>query len=202
MISDWHGKFAGIAFIWCISCLLFQLIKSRKRGADYSSPVVSANIFRAIIYNFTLAMSPLYKESAKLYPLKFILGIIMHIGVLAAFLQFLCLMFSTTSNCLVSLIIFSVSSLASFLLLLNRMFSKELRSISCIDDYFSIIITMLLLISAGLNQIDILSKELLLIIFALVFFYVPLGKLRHAVFFFAVRIDLAKRLGSRGVYPL
>jgi hypothetical protein len=33
------------------------------------------------------------------------------------------------------------------------------------------------------------------------FAYVPLGKLRHAVFFFVARGDLYARLGARGVVP-
>ena len=31
--------------------------------------------------------------------------------------------------------------------------------------------------------------------------YLPLGKLRHAVFFFVARGDYGRRLGFRGVYP-
>ena len=45
------------------------------------------------------------------------------------------------------------------------------------------------------------SGALLLGYAALIFLYLPLGKLRHAVFFFVARGDYGWRLGHRGVYP-
>jgi hypothetical protein len=40
-----------------------------------------------------------------------------------------------------------------------------------------------------------------LIYAGVLFLYFPLGKLRHAVFFFVARADYGRRLGYRGVYP-
>ena len=37
---------------------------------------------------------------------------------------------------------------------------------------------------------------------SVLFFYLPLGKLRHCIFFFAARFNFGGRLGCRSVYPV
>ncbi len=69
------------------------------------------------------------------------------------------------------------------------------------DDYIAILATCGLLALASGYPIDAASDVVTLIYAVLLFAYLPLGKLRHAVFFFVARGDYGRRLGRRGVYP-
>jgi hypothetical protein len=52
-----------------------------------------------------------------------------------------------------------------------------------------------------LRVLVLIGVEPLLGFGALLFLYIPFGKLRHMVYFFVVRADYGFRLGYRGVYP-
>ncbi|MBF0297548.1 MAG: hypothetical protein HQK51_02445 [Oligoflexia bacterium] len=214
-IGSIESKIVLVAFFWCVIALFVQLFRARKKSAidarEYSRPAKCKNIFKAIIYNFTKAMSPYYKESARLHPLKFIMGITMHLGIFLSILKFIQLLFFPwtisynliISSSILAFAIFITSALSGVFLLFNRIFSSELRSISNLDDYISIILSILILVSSALNDIFLMiNNDQMFLIYALLFFYIPVGKLRHAIFFFAVRVDFAKKLGHRGVYPL
>ena len=79
--------------------------------------------------------------------------------------------------------------------------NRELRSLSNPDDYISNLLvdlfqlsTAFVLLSPGDELIYYLSATVLLL-------YFPLGKLRHAVYFFAARYHLGLFYGWRNVWP-
>jgi nitrate reductase gamma subunit len=121
-----------------------------------------------------------------------------------------------------------VSSLCGLSLLLKRVFSKKLRPFSNIDDYVSNgLVTLFQLFGFALFTIfaicaifnfrgetyRILSYPFLCsyrydIIFcgyfisaALLFFYLPFGKLKHVIYYFAARYHLGFFYGIRGTWP-
>ena len=77
-----------------------------------------------------------------------------------------------------------------------------MRVMSCFDDYLAIIITIDFLIAAFMHEIGFLSPPIFLIHATVVFIYLPIGKLKHALFFFIARADLGARRGYRGTYPV
>jgi len=85
--------------------------------------------------------------------------------------------------------------------LVRRTLSTDLRAMSAPDDYVAITVTCGLLALAALMGGDRDHQLTLLIYAGLFFVYFPLGKLRHAVFFFVARGNYGRRLGYRGVYP-
>ena len=89
------------------------------------------------------------------------------------------------------------------------MIKKELRSLSNPDDFISNLLVTLFQIFTLL----VISTPLLLssyrptvlksyyLIFTLLMLYLPVGKLRHTVYFFAARYHLGYFFGKRGVWP-
>ena len=72
---------------------------------------------------------------------------------------------------------------------------------STAEDYVAILATCVLLALASLDSAGAEARLAFLIYAGLLFAYLPVGKLRHAVFFFVARADYGGRLGYRGVYP-
>ncbi|HEX7554211.1 MAG TPA: hypothetical protein VF378_11710, partial [Geothrix sp.] len=86
--------------------------------------------------------------------------------------------------------------LAGLGLLLKRLLLPELRGLSHPDDFVSngLATVFVALALAGPTKAWLLSATLLLV-------YVPLGKLRHCLFFFVARRHLGAFFGRRGVFP-
>jgi len=186
-----------------VIALVVQWIQSRAQDRkEYG--VKAGSVIKGIIYNFTWAMTPRHKESMRLYPIEFIIGVLMHIGILLAIARvILMLAYPPIAEIkqVAFVMIFGISILCGLYQFLRRVLSKELRTISCFDDYLAIIITIDFLIAAFLHEIGILSPPIFLIHATVVFIYLPIGKLKHALFFFIARAEFGARLGYRGIYP-
>jgi hypothetical protein len=85
---------------------------------------------------------------------------------------------------------------------MRRIISLNLRFMSSPDDYVSILLSLAFMLSAIAQESGLVNAEVFLIVAAIVFFYLPLGKLKHALFFFVARADYGARLGYRGTYPV
>ena len=155
-------------------------------------------------YNFSAAMTPAHKETIRHHPFKFAVGVVLHVGVGVAWLEVLILLLWPQNPLGLSLAAASVSALslpAGLYLLARRAVSKNLRAMSCPDDYLSALVTCGLVAAAALYGFGIIAASPFLIVAAVTFFYLPLGKLRHVLFCPVSRVDLGRRLGYRGTYP-
>ncbi|MCX6646901.1 MAG: hypothetical protein NTY09_11210 [bacterium] len=206
---------ASVSIIWAISALIYQWIKARGKGRiDYS--VQAGNPIRGIIYNFTWAMLPSHKETISRHPVWFSIGLLMHIGIFIAIVQVIIdilipkqymvpipLFPNPIHDVIITGLFFilAIASLCAAVLFLKRVFSKTLRYMSSFDDYFSILLVLDFLLAASFRELRIFQWGPFFIHSAILFFYLPLGKLRHALFFFIARAEYGSRLGYRGTYP-
>jgi hypothetical protein len=195
--------FAVLAAVWAAVALAAQVWAARGGGRrDYSQRAGSP--WRGIVYSFTGAMLPAHKESARLHPGELALGIVTHVGIgISLFAVALAVIGPAWAGraFVVARIPVALALLAGLGLLLKRIGSRNLRAISTPDDYLAIVATCGLLAGCVLVGVDARSQTALLLYVGLFFLYLPLGKLRHAVFFFVARGDLGRRLGYRGAYP-
>ena len=205
----------AISILWVIIALIYQWISARGGGRiDYSAKAGSP--IKGIIYNFTWAMLPAHKETISRHPVWFTIGVLMHIGILAAIaLVFVDLLTPRPYEIIdvmnlspipgiistVLSIIFLIASVCAISLLIKRLGSHEMRAMSSPDDYISILLVMDFLLVALARELGLVYWSIFLIHSAILFFYLPLGKLRHALFFFIARADYGSRLGYRGTYP-
>jgi hypothetical protein len=213
MAMQWFQWTALGSIVICLSACILHIIRLVRSGlpTDYSRPAAKTN--RAIFFAFTGAMSPARKESAYLHLPTYTAGLFYHMGTFLSFFLFFFILTGRLPHYILSLlftIFLFISSLSGTAILVKRMVRKELRSLSNPDDFISnILVTLfqILTISILIFHIVQLSNRPTVqlsyyLLFTLMMLYVPVGKLRHMVYFFAARIHLGYFFGRRGVWPV
>jgi len=203
-MTIYHWMLLSAFLICCLSCLfqLLQMIFSNK-SPDYAS--ARGKLAGGILYSFSGAMSPWKKESAYLHLPTYAAGIIFHLGTLLSFVWLLLHFFSIRTNAPItfgSTIFLFISGLSGLLIFMKRILNRTMRTISVPDDYFSnLLVTGFQIFSA----VALVRASLLPGLFAwatVLLLYLPLGKLRHFVYFFTSRIQLGIFYGKRGVWNI
>ncbi len=201
----WYTVFFFIAFLVCMAGLSFHLLRLLQSGNNMDYAPQSGSITAGIRYSFTGAMSPTKKESAFLHLPTYSAGIIYHLGtflsVLLIFILWADVIFpAALSWGLASFLL--VSALCGIGILLKRMIKKGLRELSNPDDYISNVLVTVFQLLMGLTLVSgKVFTPWLFIAAALLLFYIPLGKLKHLLYFFAARWQLGLFYGRRGVWP-
>jgi nitrate reductase gamma subunit len=200
----WTWWLAIDAFAVCSLVCLFHFIRLVKLGkpVDYSQK--TGKIGKAIGYSFTGAMNPAKKESAFLHLPTYTAGILYHLGTFAAIVIFILILtgISPGNPFNVFLIVFFlITAICGTSILIKRIVNHELKALSNPDDYFSnILVTAFQFITALiLSNPSVLPYYFILA--SILFFYLPVGKLKHTVYFFAARYHLGFFYGWRGVWP-
>lgn len=195
-----YAVFLALGFT--IAMFLRMLVKARSYGRKTAHAQPAGNAWTGIVYAFSRGMAPWEKESAKKHLPTYFAGMIYHAGIFTAFLVLFFHMFSIRIPMADVLRGFMVAGLAAGSgLLIKRVSKSYMRILSSADDYtanilvdlfvlFSLVSTWFPLILPGLY----VSAIILLI-------YIPLGKIRHCLFFFYSRIIFGTFFGRRGVYP-
>ncbi|PKO99493.1 MAG: hypothetical protein CVU13_05295 [Bacteroidetes bacterium HGW-Bacteroidetes-8] len=205
---EWFNYLAIFTAAICFTTFLYRLIYLLSLGLPKDLSKETGSVKRGIIYSFTGAMSPMEKESAFLHLPTYAAGMLYHVGIFSSLLFFVwvivTLFVPITLPSLVSIglvILLSLSSLAGFSILIKRVISKELRYLSCADDYISNFLTTISQVAAILYILVPGSQVIYFIIMALLFTWMPLGKTRHLLYFFFARIHLGFFYGRRGAWP-
>lgn len=193
------------AFSICfISCLLFFL-KTMIAGFPKNLATPKGKAGEGIKYAFIKGMSPAKKETAYLHLPTYTAGLLFHLGTFAGFI-FLFLLFIPVNIPLWLMysgaVYFLISGLSGLSILIKRMVSKKMHALSNPDDYISNLLVTLFHFFMVATLLEIRLLPYLFLFSALLFLYIPVGKLRHTVFFFTSRIHLGIFYGRRGVWPL
>ena len=201
---SWYNSFALVSLVVCLVSLSFHLVRLLRFGSpkDYSRR--RGNISSAIAYSFVGAMSPVKKESAYLHLPTYTAGLLYHIGTFVSIALFVAVFFNTHFEGVVlwSLVgLLAVSGTCGLGILVKRMVIKIIRSLSHPDDYVSNLLvtifqtcTLIVLLNESFTAIYFLWVGVLLL-------YLPLGKLKHALYFFAARYQLGFFYGWRAIWP-
>lgn len=200
----WYHWMAVMALFVCLlSCFYhFYRIVSLGNPPEYARR--TGHIGKAVRYSFTGAMSPKVKESAYMHMPTYIAGIIYHIGTFLAIFLFILALFNIWLHDWFmwgAVVILITAGLCGIGILLKRMSKHELRSLSNPDDYISNILVTAFQFLTTLAMIDATFIPAYFIITSLLLLYFPMGKLKHAVYFFAARYHLGYFYGWRGVWP-
>lgn len=199
------------AFI-CLCELLSYLLRIIRAGKPQDLSEKSGSTGKGILYANTEAMLPQNKESAYLHIPSYATGMLFHIGTLGSLLLFI-LLFIPSFNCwltyepihIILPAILVVTCACGYILFFKRVLSKDLRNLSNPDDFISnafistFQLATLLYMFMPNNNVIITCYYVWCI---LLFLYFPLGKLRHAVYYFAARYHLGFFYGWRNVWPL
>lgn len=201
---EWYHWLAIISALICLSSLVIHGLRVVRYGApkDYSKKIGDTN--KAIRYAYTGAMSPVKKESAFLYLPTYTAGILYHIGTFLSLFLFILFLFNICPQGSLAYIVaalLAITGLSGIGILIKRMSKQQLRALSNPDDYISNILVSLVQL---MTAITVIKPDLSMVYFVLIsilFLYLPMGKLKHTVYFFAARYHLGFFYGWRGVWP-
>lgn len=192
------GLISGLFGIY----LRYTETKRRALPADQSP--AKGNISHGIMYAFTTGMMPWAKESTRIHLIAYLRGIGFHIGIFAAIGTVILSPFWGFLPPPLSLTLFWILVLGALLGALGgfmRILEHNLRRLSLPDDHFAVWLTTLFIAVTGLGLVHESFVIPMYIVAAVTFVYVPLGKIRHCLYFFFSRAFFGKFFGRRAVFP-
>ncbi len=200
----WYLILSLGALAICLFFCLYHFIRLVKSGAPTDFSHKLGNTGAAIKYSFTGAMSPSKKESAYLHLPTYSAGILYHTGTFLAiiifFLQLARVRFPVALAYIFTFILI-ITVISGTGILIKRITTRKLRKLSCPDDYISNILVTLFQFITALLLAGYIHQSVYYVAAALLLLYIPVGKLRHLVYFFAVRYQLGYFYGWRGSWP-
>ena len=192
------GLLAGLYGIY----LRYAQTKSRALPADKSP--LKGNPAHGIAYAFTKGMMPWAKEATRLHMIAYLRGIGFHVGIFTAIAAVIVSPFWRLMPALLSALLFWILMLGAFLGAAGgvmRIAERNLRGLSLPDDHFAVWLVTFFILTSGLALMFEECVVPMYILAALTFVYVPLGKIRHCLYFFFSRTFFGKFFGRRAVYP-
>lgn len=201
---EWYQWMAILSACICLLSLIIHASRVIRLGkpADYAQKKGDPD--KAIQYAYTGAMSPIKKESAYMHLPTYLAGLMYHMGTFMSLFIFILVIFNIEVGGILALIcsgLLLITGLSGLGILIKRMALQKLRSLSNPDDYISNLLVSVLQLLSGLILIRPEFIIAYYILVSLLFLYIPLGKLRHTVYFFAARYHLGIFYGWRGVWP-
>lgn len=194
--------FSGLAV--CLSFAVFHFVKLLRLGKPKDLAKSIGNENDGILYSFTKAMSPKHKESAYLHLPTYTAGIVFHLAVflsIALFFAFFTRLLPEGNYRYLPAILVLIGSASGIAILVKRILLAKMRALSNPDDYISNLLVSVFLLTTTFYLIYQEFEMYYYLSVSLLLFYFPLGKLRHAVYFFAARYHLGFFYGRRGVWP-
>ncbi|MCI0472600.1 MAG: hypothetical protein L0Y76_03355 [Ignavibacteria bacterium] len=193
------------AFLICSVILTFHFLRLIKLGPpkDYSHQ--RGNLKAAISFSFSGAMSPREKESAYMHLPTYTAGLLYHSGTFICFaLYFLFLFNVRIADSIHWILIFVLiaSGLSGLGIFVKRITVIKLKHLSNPDDYISNLLVTGFQIFTLIALVNETYTPHYFIFAAILFLYLPLGKLKHSLYFFAARYHLGFFYGWRGIWPL
>ena len=178
--------------------------ETKRRAIPADNSPIKGNISAGVKYAFTTGMAPWAKESTRIHMLAYLRGIGFHIGIFAAIGAVIISPLWGYLPSLLSSTLFWVLTIGAILGAaggIMRIAEHNLRGLSLPDDHFAVWLTTLFITVAGLAVINEAFMIPMYIVSAITFAYVPLGKIRHCLYFFFSRLFFGKFFGRRAVFP-
>lgn len=178
--------------------------QTKRRLLPTDKSPVKGNISHGITYAFTTGMMPWAKESTRIHMIAYLRGIGFHIGIFTAIGAVILSPFWGFLPPLLSRISVWILTLGAILGAaggLMRIVEHNLRGLSLPDDHFAVWLTTLFIALTGLGLVKEAFLVPMYIVAAVTFVYIPLGKIRHCLYFFFSRMFFGKFFGRRAVFP-
>jgi hypothetical protein len=184
--------------------IILRYAETKRRALAVDHSPVKGDVPGGIRYAFTTGMMPWAKESTRIHMLAYLRGIGFHVGIFAAIGAVILGPFWTFLPPFLSQTLFWVLVIGASLGAAGgilRIVEHNLRGLSLPDDHFAVWLTTLFIGLAGLAIPNERFMVPMYIVSAIMFVYVPLGKIRHCLYFFFSRIFFGKFFGRRAVFP-
>lgn len=203
----WYHYLGLAALVVFAIAMLWHFLRLIREGNPKDFSKKTGNLVKAEAYAYTTAMMPNHKETAYLHIPTFTAGALFHIGTFISILLFAVFFFISPAQFPLWLSrILTVCILAGAAcgtgLLIKRMVVKKMRDLSHFDDYLSNFLTTLFQLFTILYlMLPHMFAPVYYIEVTVLLLYMPIGKLRHVLYFFAARYHLGRFYGWRNVWP-
>lgn len=163
---------------------------------------VSSAEWRGVRYAFGRGLDPRQKDGVRAHPMVFACGLFLHAAVFSALARLLTLLVG------IALPVFAGVFLASVLiagmvcgsaLVVRRLLSPVLRTVSSADDYVSAVLVLAFLVAAEATLVTPHATATFYGAALALAGYAPFGKIRHCALFFVTRTYYGIFVGRRGV---
>jgi len=184
--------------------ITLRYAETKRRVLPTDKSPIKGNISHGITYAFTKGMMPWAKESTRIHMIAYLRGIGFHVGIFTAIGAVIGSPFWTYLPSFLFVTLFWVLTVGAVLGAaggIMRIAEHNLRGLSLPDDHFAVWLTTLFIMAAGLAVVDKAFVIPMYIISTITFVYIPLGKIRHCLYFFFSRIFFGKFFGRRAVFP-
>jgi nitrate reductase gamma subunit len=176
----------------------------RRRPAPVDRARPRGNPARGVLYAFTLGMAPWAKESTRIHAAAYLRGAGFHaavfVGLAALAARPVWPVLPPTVRGALAVLLGAGAALAAAGSLM-RVRDPNLRALSNPDDHLSIWLVAAFLALTGLGLWDARFTVPMYLAAGLLFAYIPLGKIRHCLYFFFGRRFFGQFVGRRGVLP-
>jgi nitrate reductase gamma subunit len=155
-----------------------------------------------LLYAFTLGMAPWAKESTRRHMLSYLRGVAFHVGIFAGLAALVLSPWWVRLPEIVRGLLAVVTGCGAVFGALGeiaRWAERNLRLLSTPDDHFAVILVSLFL---AMTSLALLNPSWLVGMYlsaAVMLVYVPLGKIRHCIYFFFSRRFFGLFIGRRAV---
>ncbi len=181
-----------------------RYLETKHRALPADKSPLKGNPMHGVTYAFTVGMMPWAKESTRIHMIAYLRGIGFHVGIFTAIGALLISPFWGFLPQPLALFLVAVLSLGSLFGAAGgvmRIAEHNLRGISLPDDHFAIWLTTLFMAVTALGVQNEAMRVPMYIIAGMTLIYVPLGKIRHCLYFFFSRTFFGKFFGRRAVFP-
>jgi len=192
------GLVAGLFGIY------IRYAETKRRALPTDKSPVKGDISHGITYAFTAGMMPWAKESTRIHMLAYLRGIGFHIGIFTAIGAVILSPLWGFLPAWIHTLLVIVLGMGALLGAAGggmRIVEHNLRGLSLPDDHFAVWLTTLFITVAGLGLVNEAFVIPMYALAAITFVYVPLGKIRHCLYFFFSRMFFGKFFGRRAVFP-
>lgn len=184
--------------------ITIRYAETKRRALPADKSPLKGNPQHGITYAFTVGMMPWAKESSRIHVIAYLRGIGFHVGIFTAigallispFWGFLPTMLST-----LLMIVLGLGSLLGAAGGVMRIAEHNLRGLSLLDDHFAVWLVTIWMAAAALALWNAGVLIPFYILSAITLAYIPLGKIRHCLYFFFSRLFFGKFFGRRAVFP-
>lgn len=194
----------GLALSWCIGGLALSWRNARRFGPKVYRAKLAGSAGRGVFYALGAGMLPGAKESVRTHVGSWCAGVGYHLGILASTAVLLTALLNLPVHRPAGLALGAAALMGAVCgvgLLLKRASNAHLRSFSVPDDFLSNGLATAFSGISGLTALGFLPVDVTLAGAIALFVYLPLGKIRHCVFFFPTRVHFGTFFGRRGVLP-
>jgi nitrate reductase gamma subunit len=193
-----------IAAIYTVVVLAIMLITTASIKRKPLFAKANGSEWEGVKYAFTAGMLPSAKESVRMHLPTFVGGMLYHAGIFVAALHLVAavIKFPLPPAVVLAVRIVMLSGLvAGAALLVKRAMLARMRIISSPDDYIANLLADMFLVLSIATTMTATVEPWLTVCAIVLLLYIPVGKIRHCVFFFYTRLNFGRLFGRRGVLP-